>query len=168
MASDEPTADSQDRADAVMERLISEQSLLKGILGAFGCGLLGAAFAYGVNLTEIHNRTTIATAFIGILVAFGMRQWGRGIERRFRWWSLGIAFVLIFSSVILAGCEHRAATSVHSFEVIVKEFLNPSFAWLLITERESMDFGSVALWILGLAASWMLSGRRLTPDLLGE
>ncbi|MFT7618708.1 MAG: hypothetical protein ACI97A_002355 [Planctomycetota bacterium] len=154
-----------DRADSVMERLRTEQNLAKGIIGAVLCGLLGAFLAYGVNLTDIHNRTTIATAFIGVLVAFGMRQWGRGIDRHFRWCSLTIAIVLIFSSVVLASCEHRAVTTSHTFDEIFGS-LNPSFAVVLF--RESIDGSSVALWLMGLGASWFLSGRRLTPELLRD
>ncbi len=156
MTAEEVKDEAEDRAGQVLMRLHSEQNLLRGSIAALICGSLGFALAHAVFLTDVANRTTIATAFIGVLVAFGMRQWGRGVDRRFRVISFFVTLILMTSSVLLASCVARAARSRFTLDQMIG-FLNPSFAWELI--KESADASSIFLWSIGLAIAWSKSGR---------
>ena len=163
MAVPSPENVEEDRAQLVLEKLQSDQNLGRGLICAFLAGVLGVALAHGIALSDIHARTTIATAFIGVLVAFGMKQWGRGVDRRFRVAAVLLTAVFMFISVVLAGCVHRAATSRYTFEQLV----NPggqglmSLDFALVLFRESLNFASILRWTIGLGAAWLLSGRRI-------
>ena len=149
----------ENRADAVLARLLADQCLFKGTLGAMVFGAIGVVIAHVVASLEIHTRTSIATAFIGVMTAFGMRQWGWGIQRRFRVISLLLAVSYMLLSMVLAGAKQRAILERTETWDFFEEFVNLPFAWTLI--EEALTAEGIFLFLVGAIASWLFSGRRL-------
>ncbi len=160
MTKNNRTEPNDERAEQVWDALIADQNFVRGVVGGIACAAIGVGLAHVIATLDFRPRLTMASAFIGVLVAFGMRQWGWGVQRRFRVAALLITAVALASHVVLLGMARRIATSSMTVETL-REHLNWPFAWAL--SREILDAEGLVYLVFGLWVAWRFACRRLRP-----
>lgn len=151
---------------ALLEALLDEQSPRGALLAGALTTLLSVAIWVGLVLV-FSGRVQLYAAFSGVLIGFAIRNWGRGVERRFALFGLTFTFLALVLGALLSECMIMTMHSrQHDFLAFVGDFLNPRYAFKLVSDNLSAD--GFLFWPMGLVLGYRQSRRKITRAMLSR